>query len=45
VLCYLLSKGAPSLFGGYQIGLELLLINGIITFVGLWFLSSEKPAD
>jgi Na+/proline symporter len=42
VLCYLLSKWAPTLLGGYQIGLELLLINGIITFIGLWFLSSEK---
>ena len=42
VLCYFLSRSAPALFGGYQIGLELLLINGLITFSGLWMLS--KPA-
>jgi Na+/proline symporter len=42
VLCFVLSRSAPTLFGGYQIGLELLLINGMITFGGLWFLS--RPA-
>ncbi|MCE2834056.1 MAG: sodium:solute symporter [Chitinophagaceae bacterium] len=39
VLCYFLSRSAPTLLGGYQIGLELLLINGLITFSGLWLLS------
>jgi Na+/proline symporter len=42
VLCYVLSRSAPSLLGGYQIGLELLLINGLFTFAGLWALS--RPA-
>jgi SSS family transporter len=42
VICYFLSRSAPALLGGYQIGLELLLINGLITFSGLWMLS--KPA-
>jgi SSS family transporter len=41
VICYFLSRSAPTLLGGYQIGLELLLINGLITFSGLWMLS--KP--
>lgn len=45
VICYLLSKNAPALFGGYQIGLELLLINGILTFAGLWLLSGKNPAE
>ena len=39
VMCYFLSRSAPTLLGGYQIGLELLLINGLITFSGLWLLS------
>jgi len=26
-------------FNGYKIGNELILINGIITFIGLWFIS------
>ena len=42
VICYVLSRNAPLLLGGYQIGLELLLINGLITFSGLWMLS--KPS-
>lgn len=29
-------------FNGYKIGNELILINGIITFIGLWFISSKK---
>ncbi|MBM3441208.1 MAG: sodium:solute symporter [Bacteroidetes bacterium] len=42
VLCYLLSRNAPVWFGGYQIGLELLLINGMITFTGLWTCSTVE---
>ena len=42
VICYFLSRFAPTMLGGYQIGLELLLINGLITFSGLWMLS--RPA-
>lgn len=42
MICYFLSKSAPALLGGYQIGLELLLINGALTFTGLWFLSDKR---
>jgi len=28
--------------GGYQIGIELLLINGLITFTGLYILSTKS---
>jgi len=34
---------SASLFHGYKIGNELILINGIFTFLGLWFISG-KPA-
>jgi Na+/proline symporter len=30
------------LFGGYKIGVELLLINGLFTFIGLWMISKKK---
>ena len=30
------------LFGGYEIGLELLLLNGLLTFAGLWAISRPK---
>ena len=29
------------LFNGYKIGFELILINGIFTFLGLWFISNK----
>ena len=38
VLCYFLSSYSDILFGGYKFGFELLLVNGIITFAGLFLL-------
>ncbi len=35
---------SDSVFGGYKIGNELILINGIITFLGLWLISAKKSA-
>jgi Na+/proline symporter len=40
--CFFISKYAGAWFGGFQIGIELLLINGILTFLGLWAIS-KKP--
>ncbi|MCX6246983.1 MAG: sodium:solute symporter [Bacteroidetes bacterium] len=37
VICYFLSANSALLFGGYKFGFELLLVNGIITFAGLFF--------
>ena len=34
---------SDTIFNGYKIGNELILINGIFTFLGLWSIS--KPAD
>ncbi|NUO02617.1 MAG: sodium:solute symporter [Saprospiraceae bacterium] len=46
VVSYLLAKNAKDLFGGYQIGIELLVINGLLTFLGLWAISHKpRPAD
>ncbi|MEO5892516.1 MAG: sodium:solute symporter [Ferruginibacter sp.] len=42
VLSYLISMNAKSWFNGYQVGIELLLINGLITFIGLWAISNPK---
>ena len=36
LVCYLLNENSSLLFGGYKFSYELLLINGILTFVGLW---------
>jgi solute:Na+ symporter, SSS family len=42
VVCYFLSKHSAELFNGYKFGFELLLLNGLITFIGLWIFSSRK---
>ncbi len=38
-LCWLIDAQQQRLFGGWQIGLELLLLNGLLTFAGLWAIS------
>jgi hypothetical protein len=43
-LCYFLSRNSGQWFGGYQVGIELLLINGILTFLGLLMLSKKRVA-
>ncbi len=32
---------SKNIFNGYKIGNELILINGILTFLGLWFISKK----
>lgn len=39
VICYFLSLYSADLFGGYKIGIELLIINGLLTFSGLYLIS------
>lgn len=41
-LCWLIDAQQALLFGRWQLGLELLLLNGALTFAGLWGLS--RPA-
>ncbi len=43
VICFLIDSNQAILFGSYQIGLELLIVNGLITFAGLWIIS--KPIE
>ena len=42
ILCFILNKYSAVWFHGYQFGFELLLVNGLLTFVGLWAISSPK---
>lgn len=45
VICFFIDKFQGKLFGGFEIGLELLIINGLITFLGLLSLSQKaRPA-
>ncbi len=39
VICFIISYHAANWLGGFQIGIELLILNGLLTFAGLWLLS------
>lgn len=39
VICFVIDKYQRNFLGSYEIGLELLLINGLLTFLGLWTVS------
>ncbi|MDB5088564.1 MAG: sodium:solute symporter [Mucilaginibacter sp.] len=41
-ICYYLSINSAKLLGGYVFDNELIIVNGLITFVGLWLTSSAK---
>ncbi|MBK5285623.1 MAG: sodium:solute symporter [Bacteroidia bacterium] len=45
VLTHLLKLYSPQLFSGYQIGFEILPINGIITFAGLYVVAYKKESQ
>jgi Na+/proline symporter len=41
VICFLIDKYQSNLFGGFEIGLELLILNGLLTFIGLMLISRK----
>jgi len=43
VFCYVLQHYSERWFNGYQFSYELLIINALFTFTGLWLLSKRKP--
>jgi hypothetical protein len=45
IICFILDKYQKQLFGSFEIGLELLIINGLLTFLGLLIISKkQQPA-
>ena len=42
LLCLALDYAQPFLFGSFRIGQELLIINGLFTFIGLWLISAKN---
>ena len=42
VVCFFLSKYSVQLFNGYKFGFELLLLNGLLTFAGLYIFSRKN---
>lgn len=45
ILSYLLSANSEALFNGYKIGIEIVLINGLLTFFGLFLISSSSKTQ
>ncbi len=41
-ICYFISENAANWFNGFQIGIELLILNGLLTFIGLLFISKKS---
>jgi Na+/proline symporter len=44
VMCYVLEVNGPRWFAGYQFSNELLLVNGLLTALGLWLVRLRTPA-
>jgi len=44
LICYIIDKFQDRIFGHFQVGLELLVINGLLTFLGLWTISKKAGA-
>jgi Na+/proline symporter len=45
LICYLIDVNQKTLLGGFEIGLELILINGLLVFLGLLIFSRPQPLD
>lgn len=41
IICFILDKFQKDLLGSYEVGLELLIINGALTFIGLLLISKK----
>lgn len=44
VLSYIISRNSAAWLGGYQFGIDILIVNGLITFVGLALISHPAHA-
>ncbi len=42
LICFFIDKFQKQIFGSFEIGLELLVINGVITFLGLLMISKKS---
>ncbi|MBE9460435.1 sodium:solute symporter [Dyadobacter subterraneus] len=42
ILTYYINNHSEEWFNGYKFGFERLIINGLITFIGLWILTDKK---
>ncbi|MFC2114510.1 sodium:solute symporter [Bacteroidota bacterium] len=45
ILCYIINLNSVQWFGGYKFGYELLILNGVVTFAGLYLISRKKRTE
>ena len=45
IITYILNEHSAEWFDGYKFGFERLIINGLITFIGLWLLTDSKKVN
>ncbi|TNF24639.1 MAG: sodium:solute symporter [Bacteroidetes bacterium] len=45
IICYVLNLYSVELLGGYKFGFELLILNGALTFLGLFLISRDSKAQ
>ncbi|MDR1054939.1 MAG: sodium:solute symporter [Prevotellaceae bacterium] len=45
ILCYIISSNSEKWLGGYKFSFEILILNGLITFIGLLLLSQKKTTS
>src|SRR6185437_809908 len=44
-LCFFIDKYSTVLFDGYVFAEELIIVNGLLTFIGLWIMSRRKSTE
>jgi hypothetical protein len=42
IFCYILDKNSVEWLNGYQFSYELLILNAIFVYVGMWFIRKSK---
>ena len=45
VISYFISSYSEIIFNGYKFGFELLILNGLLTIIGLYFISKKNVAE
>ncbi len=45
VICWVLAQNSATWLGGYQFGFELLAVNGLLTFMGLYAISTKTELN
>ena len=45
ILTYIINENSVAWFNGYKFDFEILILNGLITFVGLWAISTNEKLE